>query len=239
MLATFRRVWRDLPGWVSRQALFRENPAPVYRPIKTYAPGWHQLAMEFTTGEGEGFRDPAVTRAIHQFWPGAIPLWCRWVFWNPNEGIGPTVYGRHAVGSHISNPREDKSEYQRIIVTPGYKGPRPNQIDLIWMDPSGPPDPDLPGAYRPWDWRLVNELEERYGYTARLKVKDIQDQYVKGVIEKRQIASMMRQIMHDEIMKDLGMFVDRKMEEAGEVAMKEYFSGGKHEKKRPRRIYLT
>src|SRR5688572_15720521 len=99
--------------------------------------------MEFTTAESEAYpRSPEVTKAIKDM--GFIPLWCRWGVYNPSADIEPIVFGRHAVGSYKSTPSEDKQVYQLIKTHPGYTGPRPNQIDLIWMGERNADAPDLP-----------------------------------------------------------------------------------------------
>lgn len=174
------------------------------------APGWREIGQEFTTGEGEYGRDPAVTRAIRAFDPGIIPLWCRWVFLSPQDTGEPKieVFGRHAIGRY----REFSSAEQFGHRGLGYTGPLPNILELIL---EGDPDPragDLPGAYVPWDWQLVGYLRELYTESS---AEERKQKFVRNPIADQ---IRRREKMREEreyVLEDIRRFADRKLEGVG------------------------
>lgn len=235
-----------LPDWVENQPLFPTAlPGEIsYVPVNNIAPGWHQLDMEFTCAEGEYPRDPAVTKAIKEFLPDAIPLWVRWAFWNPRSGDPSVrVFGRHALGRYDPNvtSRSERTGYEQIKTGYFHRGPVPNVIEEVFM--GAPPEDasDLPGAFIPWDWALVNYLKVKVGYANSMTKSDWKDELIYKLKREREAQALRNSTEYEYIMRDIGKFTDRMMEETSEREMKLYFGqGGKYAlPKRRQRLYFT
>ena len=221
----------NLPSWVVNQPRRQPVLPTVTRPVRDSfysAPGWRELDMEFSCCEGEYPRDPAVTRAIRTFDPDMIPLWVRWVFLSPQETGAPyvEVFGRHAIGRWVKNPHY-LHEPLRVLTPFHWRGPTPNQVDLIL---EGVPDPraaDLPGAFVPWDWRLYYFL--RKAYTDHRSAKELAKQFVHDPAEAQRRAQEQVRAEFEYRQRDLQRYAQKQLDKVSEVEAREFFTGGKFE----------
>lgn len=105
--------------------------------------------------------DPAVLRAIHEFDPRVIPVWVTRVYRAVDTG-GELVLGRHAIASHVWNPRQppDMNVYRALMPIRGGPQQRPTQLDLhITRRPKGN---GLCGDYVPFGWEVYKLLRRTY-----------------------------------------------------------------------------
>ncbi len=184
------------------------------------APGWRFLGIEYTAIDDPAYpKDPAVTEALRRIDQGKgvlVPLWARWKFLSP-RGQGTervVVFGRHAIGRYINDPRSWRAPFP-CEMPPNADFQAPNQLD---RDLLGAPDPtasDLPGAYVPWDWRLVYEPH------ARMSAKDLKKKYIEDVIARREEA--MRKAVEEEgyIRRQFQPFWDKLLGRVSEVELME------------------
>lgn len=213
--------------WIQKQRALQAaaNAMPVGRPIAdspSNAPGWVDMGQQYSLAEDvEHPRDPTVTKAIQVFDPKLVPLWCRWGFLAPvtKELV---VFGRHAVGRWVDNPHSEKEALPGMGLLNLV-----NQVEFIWegtifgqRDPRGS---DLPGLYLPWDWRLYSFCREKF--VAQPDIKAMKQQFIQAPLEAKQKASEATKADLAYRAKDLQKFVDKKLEEAGEVEMKRHFLG--------------
>ena len=99
---------------------------------------------------------------------------------------------------------------------------------------------DLPGAYVPWDWNLYHDLKAAVERSARMTTRDLKEHYLYAP-RRRQLEEQAKKDAHYEyIMKDIGKFVDRMMEETSDRELELYFGrGAKYAPKKKDRIYFS
>lgn len=194
------------------------------------APGYREIGMEFTTGEGESFRDPAVTKAIRVFDPTMIPVWVRWAFLSPSDTGEPklVVFGRHGIARYVEDPHGELPPFP-IIRSLYYDGPLPNKLELILEGEKDPRYSDLPGKFVPWDWALHARLRAAYNVWS---VREAKRKFVTEVLEARERAAEKRRAEEAYVRADLDRYATRKLEQVSEVEMKERFLGGPEIKKK-------
>jgi len=142
------------------------GPMTVVRPERDERPAFQRLADDrYTCVAPPGFeKDPAVTKAIHEFDPGAIPLW-RVQLWRLPTGPEVIVV-HHGIGRYFPVPRYFRKRPLRVEMPLGARGPAPNALDKILED-----DSTLqykqggPGDYQPWDWSIYAWCRFQYDKT--------------------------------------------------------------------------
>jgi len=142
------------------------GPMTVVRGEKDVAPTFQRLADDrYTCVAPPGFeKDPAVTKAIQEFDPQAIPLWRvqRWRMPSAPE----VVVVHHGIGRYFPVPRYLRSRPLRVEMPMDARGPAPNVLDRIFED-----DSTLqykqggPGDYQPWDWSTYAWCRFQYDKT--------------------------------------------------------------------------
>lgn len=97
-------------------------------------------------------KDPAVTKAIREFDPSAIPLWRvrRWRF--PDATERNVVH--HAIGRYFPWPRYLRGRPLRVEVPMDWRGEVPNFLDHVFEIEGLEYKRGGPGAYLPWDWDI-------------------------------------------------------------------------------------
>lgn len=126
------------------------------------ADGWIWHAERITCVPPAGFpKDPAVTRALHSFDPGIIPIWREALYTPPGES-SPRVFVHHGIGRYYPNPRQLRRRFH-VEMPSDADFQAPNFLDAIFEDvysesyvKSGP------GAYLPWDWSVYKWCRERF-----------------------------------------------------------------------------
>lgn len=113
---------------------------------------WARLGDRYTCVAPPGFeKDPAVTKAIREFDPGAIPLWRVQRWRSPPNGV-EIILVHHGIGRYFPVPRYLRRAL-RVEMPMDARGPAPNMLDKIFED-----DSTLlykqggPASYMPWDW---------------------------------------------------------------------------------------
>lgn len=232
---------QQLPGWYSdaeriwlgkqREQQAKADMARLLMPVADSpetAPGWRDMGMDFSLSEDVAHpRDPAVTKAIQVFDPKLVPLWCRWGFLPPG-GSEVVVFGRHAIGRWVDNPLQQKEMILSLV----------NQVEFIWegsifgnRDPRGS---DLPGSYMPWDWQLYSFC--RQNFVRNPDAASMKDRFIEQPKEAKKKRRKKQAEEQAYIARDLEKFVNKKLEEAGEVEMKNHFLG---KKEASRKIIVT
>jgi hypothetical protein len=128
-------------------------------------PTFQRLADDrYTCVPPPGFeKDPAVTEAIHEFDPRAIPLWRIQRWRTPASQELNLVH--HGLGRYFPVPRYLRKPL-RVEMPMDARGPAPNMLDVIFED-----DSTLqykqggPGEYMPWDWSVYAWCRFQYDKT--------------------------------------------------------------------------
>lgn len=136
---------------------------PVTRNPNRFGPkGYVTVATEVTCVPDVMYPfDPAVLRAIHVFDPRVVPLWVRRVYRHHSTG-GIVILGRHAIGSHVWNPRNpiDRNVFRSLM--PTYRAlERPTQVDFHHVGGKRPGN-GLCGDYLPFDSFVSYILRKTY-----------------------------------------------------------------------------
>ncbi len=141
------------------------GPMTVVRGEGSVVPTFQRLADDrYTCVAPPGFeKDPAVTAAIHEFDPQAVPLWRvqRWRMPNVPE----TIVVHHGIGRYFPIPRYMRRPL-RVEMPMDARGPAPNMLDVIFED-----DSTLqykqggPGDYQSWDWSIYAWCRFQYDKT--------------------------------------------------------------------------
>jgi hypothetical protein len=117
--------------------------------------GYFQIARdEYTCVPVPGYeKDPAVTRAIREFDPGAVPMW-RIQMWRFPGSTRPVRVVNHVIGRYLPVQRYLKRPFS-VAVPADWRGPVPNMLDHVLEDDSIEQyKRGGPGGYVPWDWSL-------------------------------------------------------------------------------------
>lgn len=119
---------------------------------------WRQLGDDHYSlippAQGPGV-DPVQLRRIHDFDPGAIPLWRRQVWRSPEGRIA--VFVCIGIGRHEPHAKYGQGAWS-IDVPRGYSGPVPNIVELWWKRRRQ----HMPDAPRRFDGELVRHLRLAY-----------------------------------------------------------------------------
>lgn len=111
-------------------------------------------ADEYTCVPVPGYeKDPAVTRAIHEFDPGAVPMW-RIQMWRFPGSARPVKVVHHVIGRYLPVHRYFKRGF-RVSTPADWVGPVPNMLDAVLEDDAiDQYKRGGPGGYVAWDWSL-------------------------------------------------------------------------------------
>ncbi len=95
--------------------------------------------------------DPAVTSALHEFDPGAIPIW-RLQRWKAPGSVNPRVIVHVGIARYYPDPKYERNAFH-VDMPQDTTHPQPNYLDRFFEgDPIGF---NAPGEYQRWDWAVV------------------------------------------------------------------------------------
>jgi hypothetical protein len=114
--------------------------------------------------------DPAVIRAIHEFDPNIVPLFCKAIYRASTGEI--RVFGWHTIGSFYRDPHYKIPSWAYRVMRPasGPIGIPVTKMNMHIKDKRARKGDGLPGmgAYLPCDWRVYVLLREMYAeWTAK------------------------------------------------------------------------
>lgn len=181
-------------------------------------PPFQRLADDrYTCVPPPGFeKDPAVTEAIHQFDPQAIPLW-RIQRWRTPAAYEINVV-HHGLGRYFPVRRRKLQEFH-VEMPMDARGPAPNFLDVIFED-----DSTLqykqggPAAYAPWDWSVYAFCRFQYD-------KSTVEAWLKRAAAKQERLKRERDASDAELeyrKKQIEPFLLKKAEELTEYDWKQY-----------------
>lgn len=129
-------------------------------------------------------KDPAVTRAIQEFDPGALPIWRiqRWAFPGA-DSVHLVVH--HGIGRYYPFPRQLRRRfYVRMPV--GAEYPAPNFLDAIFEDTESPSyRMGGPGEYMPWDWSVYRWCRRQFDRITKEKYLELIERHRERMEEFR------------------------------------------------------
>jgi hypothetical protein len=172
----------------------------------------------YTTVPVPGYeKDPAVTKAVREFDPGAIPIW-RVQLWSfPGSDTSRTIV-HHGIGRYYPVPRYLKKPF-RVEMPANDRSDPPNVLDAILEDQR---TEDYrrggPGGYLPWDWSL-------YRWCRWMFDRITADSYRRFLDAKREKDAREYAAMLDEIegrRRELEPYLLRKAESVSEYGWKQY-----------------
>ncbi len=220
--------------WV-KQALAQQDQA--FSQLQPQAPGmalelregWSFKGMEFHAYPPPGYEwDSKLIRAIQDKYPDFQPFWVNYVYLSPpEEGSANREYvkfGRNGIGRVISDPKIPKS-YNFPMQMPGRKsgyGFKMRRVDRIEDVMRGAQDPrakDLPGAYMPIDWWLLNWLEENWKEWGVKELRSINRQ----AEDDYHALAAKKKATHDEALGRARKWMQPILEGITESDLKEYF----------------
>lgn len=217
-----------MPAWAGARAqnILRQKVAEIDSgtmavPIRTTAPGYRDRGMQITAVDDAAYpKDPAVTDALRFVDQGKgllIPLWIRWSFLSPSDDGAERIvtFGRHAIGRYIYDPVTWRAPLD-CTMPPNADFPMPNQLDRILEGRRDPRYADLPGAYLPWDWRLV------YHPTIRLSIKELKQRYIDDVRARHLAAVKVQRDIEADLRREAQPYWDKKLEKVSDVEWAEF-----------------
>lgn len=169
--------------------------------------------------------DPAVMRAIWEFDPEAVPLWCRWTFLPPSdEGWRePVTFGRHAMGRAKPISREwlppFPVEMPEMPVC-GVSFKRPTLIEPATTSYLMPMIGDVPGPYIPFDWDVY--YFHRASFNDRHSPREVAQIRREAEEAKMAAAKRQREAWIADRDKDIGRYIDKKLANASTAETEEY-----------------
>lgn len=184
------------------------------------APNVYQRIADdvYTCVAPPGFeKDPAVTKAIHEFDPQAIPIWRvqRWRL--PSAPELNIVH--HGIARYFPWLRYLNSIPLRVEMPMGARGPAPNKLDTIFEDQDtlqykqgGPAD------YQPWDWSAYAWC--RFQYDKNTATAWMRRATAKAARLKREREAMEAELEYRK--KQIEPFLMKKAEEISEYDWKQY-----------------
>jgi hypothetical protein len=200
------------------------------------ASGYCDLGMEFTCVPHPKYPwSPEILKAIWEFDPGIVPIWINWSFQVPYDDATPSrvvTFGRHAVGRYrpvLTNnvPQIPRCEMPTMPCQ-GVRFAKPNI--LIRMFEGAPMEnmpADLPGEFVPWDWSIKKRLRQLFIRDA-VSSRELAKQTVGGIMDARRKRRAARQAEHEDRMRDIHKFVDKKLESLSDLEIEEHFQRRQH-----------
>jgi len=209
-------------------------PPPISYPVASSpftAPGWREIDVAYSCIPDPVYPwDPVVMKAILEFAPDAVPMWVHWVFLSPQETGNPevVVFGRHALGRRIQNKTSELEPFRCAMPTMPCQGltfERPNRIWFIHEGSTHPKNPDLPGAFLPFDGSILDRAKKSAtGF--RMTEKEFIESMKKDFIEKERAATELRKKqVQDDIeyrSRDFEAYARRQLDKVSDVEAKEY-----------------
>jgi hypothetical protein len=195
--------------------------------------GWIDEGMEITCiPNAESPWDPDVLKAIWSFDPGVIPLWIRWKFKKFNgTNMEMKVFGRHGIGRYTGSPKTDLPRFaceMPSMPCQGVRFERPNLVELILMKAN--PVDDSPGDFIPWNWDLFHFLRARYKERTPKELKQVVHDKLDR--EKKEREHLRAEWAYQ--MADVQKYAEKKMEQAGELELKNHLLSAGLRKKEPK-----
>lgn len=129
------------------------------------APGWRIVGDDIYTciepAQGP-YVDPDVLKAIHEFDPGAIPIWRVQVYLPPGKmGEQHLVKVAHVgIARYVRNPSAAHA-LMHVSMPENPTHPQPNVLEFIWEDDTEARKHGGPNAILPFDWKLHKYMETR------------------------------------------------------------------------------
>lgn len=188
--------------------------------------------------------DPDILALIREFASDTVPLWRLSVFWEPNTQ-NVAVFGRHALGRHITEPGYELSPFHCSMpsmpcLSTYFK--RPNKIWFVHEGVRNRDYPDIPGTYLPFDTGLLHRARESVANLPQMSAKEakqfLMQEMVYGPAEERE---KRRKALEDDLAqreKDFGPYAQKMIERISDVEIKEHQrSVGKRDRVRKPMVY--
>ena len=200
------------------------------------ASGWRDLGMKFSCVPHAVYPWTSdVLRAIWMFDPGIVPIWIEWSFQAPYDDATPgriKTFGRHAVGRYkpilTNNVPKIESCDMPAMPCQGVTFKKPNILIRMFEGAPTPGLPaDLPGSFVPWDFSIAKRLEQLF-VRSDTSAKELAKQVVGGITAEHEKRRASLKAEHDDRMKDLRKFVDKKLESMSDREVKEHFQRRQH-----------
>lgn len=182
-------------------------------------PMFQRLADDqYTCVPPPGFeKDPAVTKAIREFDPEAIPIWRVQRWRTPTASELNVVH--HGIARYYPWPRYLRARPLRVEMPMGSRGHAPNTLDTIFEDQStlqykqgGPSD------YCPWDWSAYAWC--RFQYDKNTVTAWLRRAAAKAARLKREREAIDAELEYRK--KQIEPFLLKKAEELSEYDWKQY-----------------
>ena len=191
----------------------------VVAPERRERPMYERLADDrYTCVAPPGFeKDPAVTKAIREFDPNAIPIW-RIQRWRTPDHYELNVV-HHEIGRYFPCPRYLRARPLRVEMPMDARGPAPNVLDKVFED-----DSTLqykqggPGGYQPWDWSAYAWC--RFQYDKTTVEAWLRRTEARRAREKRELEALEAELEYRK--KQIEPFLQRKAEELTPTDWKQY-----------------
>ena len=223
------------PSWVEQARLKRarriqqdQEQAPklswnVANSFHT-APGYRQLSVEYSCIPDSLYPpEKEVLQAVKRIAPDLEYMWVRWVMLSPSNTGNPQVevFGRHALGRRVSDPH-NTLPYLPITLPSGMTSRRkPNRIHRIFQNMYSK-EPRGIGGYLPFDWNVYYWIAETY---KEATAKDLFRIYAQEPEDEKQKRDLSRQEQFGYMQRDIGGWVQRQLDSASELEVKEHFLG--------------
>lgn len=193
------------------------------------APGWLDKGQTFSTVFPPGLEpDPAIVAAIRQFCPDYVPLWSRWVFSAPYDASHAgeeVVFGRHVIARFIEGPTVTKHDF------PGLAPGVANYMEKLLCGASEKAgETDLPGAFVPLDWAMVERLRQEYGCFVNLTPNEYAEKLVVSPLEARTRAATYAALQRLGATEEVNKWFQKQIDNMSEVDMKNYALHGPQKK---------
>lgn len=154
-----------LPAWVGRKERALLQPIPMGPQADSIwtVPGWRRWGKPFYTcvPPVDMPIDPVVLRAVHEFDPGAIPMWRKQRYLPPDSKT-PVTFTHFAIGRHVRDPKGERRVFH-VEMPRNAKHPIPNLLEYIlqirgtrMMHHGGP------GDFLPFGMGLYHALRHQF-----------------------------------------------------------------------------
>lgn len=154
-----------LPSWVGQNERRLLQPIEIGPPADSIwtAPGWRLWGKESWTcvPPVDMPIDPVVLRAIHEFDPGAIPIWRKRRYLPPGD-TQPVLFTHYAIGRHVRDPKGDRRLFH-VEMPRNATHPAPNLLEFVlqirgtrMMHHGGP------GDHLPFGMGLYHALRDKF-----------------------------------------------------------------------------
>lgn len=183
---------------------------------------------------------------IREFAPDTIPLWRLSVFFAPNTRK-VVVFGRHALGRHISRPGYDLSPFECSMPTMpclGISFPRPNKIWFVHEGNRNRDYPDIPGTYLPFDSSIVHRARASVADLPSLSDREVRErlkqEMVLDVVEERSKRKAALQDDWEQREKDFAPYAQKLIDQISDSEMDQWMASiGQRPHQKKQMVHLT